>query len=151
MLMPGALIIGIGNRYRNDDGVGLVVARLVGTQVGDDCEIIAQSGEGASLIEAWQGGQRVWLIDAVAGDRPGQIHRFDAIAQPLPSHFFRYSTHAFSVAEAIELARTLNRLPAHLIVYGIEAENFQAGTTLTDTVTESANRVVTLIKAELYA
>jgi hypothetical protein len=39
----------------------------------------------------------------------------------------RSSTHAFSVAEAVELAGALGRLPARVDVYAVEGKDFRAG------------------------
>ena len=62
------------------------------------------------------------------------MHFFDAGNSPIPSDFFNYSTHAFSVAEAVELARALNKLPTRLLIYGIEGVDFSAGIGLTEAV-----------------
>ena len=40
---------------------------------------------------------------------------------------FHRSTHAISVADAIELARAMNKLPKRLIAIGIEGKSFEAG------------------------
>ena len=114
------LIIGIGNPYRGDDAVGLRIAQDIKKKSPDHVNVIEQSGEGISLMDSWKDSDAVILIDAVySGAKPGTIHRFDAHTQPIPSKFFHYSTHAFGVAEAIELARALKQLPPHLIVYCI--------------------------------
>jgi hydrogenase maturation protease len=134
------MVIGVGNPYRNDDAVGLVVARRIRELNLQGVTVIEASGEGASLMEAWQRADSVILIDAVySGEEPGTIHRFDVHAQSLPAQFFNNSTHSFSVAAAIELARALNRLPQHIIVYGIEGKDFNAGTMLTAEVKEVVN------------
>lgn len=53
-------------------------------------------------------------MDAVcSGARPGTTYRFDA-SRPLDARFRQRGTHTFSLAEVIELARTLRRLPARL-------------------------------------
>lgn len=136
------LIIGVGNEYRSDDGAGLVVARRLRRRVGDDFVVVEQTGEGASLIETWRGASSVIVIDAVtSGAEPGTIHRFEANIQSLPKSFFRYSTHAFSLAEAIEVARALGELPARFVVYGIEALNFTAGVGLSEAVEKAARRL----------
>ena len=44
------------------------------------------------------------------------------------------STHAVGIGEAIALARTLDRLPARLIVYAVEGRRFDAGLGLSDEV-----------------
>jgi hydrogenase maturation protease len=130
MLQPQSLplIIGIGNEYRGDDAVGLIVVRRLKEHLAGSPTVLEQSGDGAALMEAWQGAEKVIIIDAVmSGAAPGTIHRFDASAQPLPKDAFRCSTHAFGVAEAIELSRALSELPQSLVVYGIEGKNFAAG------------------------
>jgi hydrogenase maturation protease len=144
------LVIGIGNEYRHDDGVGLIVARSVKAFARDRIPVIEASGEGAALLEAWRERDRVFLVDAVSSRaRAGTIYRLDAHQQSVPTEFFRYSTHAFNLAEAIELARTLQQLPNSLIVYGIEGENFTAGEGLSPTVLRSAEKVKTRILEEL--
>jgi len=129
------LIIGIGNEYRRDDGVGVAVAKLLREQNLPHTTIIAATGEGTALMEAWAGAGTVILVDAVvSGAVPGTVHRFDALAQPVLPELFNHSTHAFGVAGAIELGRVLNRLPARLIFYGIEGEDFASGVGLSAAV-----------------
>jgi hydrogenase maturation protease len=143
------LIIGIGNEYRGDDAVGLIAARLLKERLADSAIVIEQSGDGAALMEAWRGAEAVVIIDAAtSGATPGTVHRFDASAQPLPNDDFRCSTHAFGVAEAIELARALARLPRSLIVYGIEGKNFAAGVGLSPEVEEAVSEVARRLLTE---
>jgi hydrogenase maturation protease len=149
-IRPRLLIIGVGNAYRGDDAVGLIVARRLGEENLDGVTILEQSGEGAALIESWKDADTVILIDAVhSGAEPGTIYRFDAHTQPIPNRFFRYSTHAFSVAEAIELARTLNQLPARLIVYGVEGKFFGVGDSLSPEVEKAAQHIVERVRQEV--
>jgi hydrogenase maturation protease len=144
------LVIGVGNRYRADDGAGPAVAAgiaalgIPGVQAAEHC------GEGAGLMALWERARRVVLVDAArSGSPPGTIHRFNARAQRVPSGLFNYSTHAFSLAEAVEMARVLGTLPAEVIVYGIEAENFGRGEGLSAQVRESVERVIERIVDEL--
>ena len=137
------LIIGIGNEYRSDDAVGLIVARLLKQSLADSAIVLEQSGDGVALMEAWRGAETVIIIDAtLSRAAPGTIHQFDASAQRIPEIYFRCSTHAFSLAEAIELARMLDNLPSHLVVFGIEGENFAAGIGLSAEVEKAAGETV---------
>jgi hydrogenase maturation protease len=139
---PNIVVIGVGNAYRSDDGVGIAIARRLREHFLTRITVLEESGEGTALIDSWKGATCVMLVDAVqSGAPPGTIHRLDARAAPVPTGFFHYSTHAFSVAEAIELARSLDQLPPHLIVYGVEGENFAAGEGLS-TAVEHAIEVV---------
>jgi hydrogenase maturation protease len=122
------IVIGIGNPYRGDDAAGLIVARRLQEQPTNSCEVHERAGEGTALMELWKGAQRVVVIDAVeSGALPGKIHRFQANLEPLPAPIFRDSTHAFGLVEAVALSRALHQLPVDLLIYGIEGENFEAG------------------------
>ena len=148
--MSRFLVIGIGNEYRRDDGVGLVVARRVLAEAPEGVDVREESGEGVALMDAWTGAKQVILCDAVqSGAAPGTIHRIDAQAQPIPTTFFRYSTHAFSVAEAVELARALGALPPRVLIYGVEGAGYTAGVGLSPVVEAAAGAVVKAILAEL--
>jgi hydrogenase maturation protease len=143
-------IIGIGNEYRNDDGVGLFVARKLKEIRLRDVSICELSGEGVELMEAMENRSTVFLVDAVYSGAPhGTTYRIDAASQKIPSRFFHYSTHSFSVAESIELARTIGRLPNQCILFGIEGKDFGAGMALTETVLEAAEEVVAAICSEI--
>jgi hydrogenase maturation protease len=140
MLKP-LLLLGIGNGFRKDDGLGpevlkqLQSAQLQGAKLAG-VQLQVQSGEGSSLMAAWQGYEQVVLVDAVcSGALPGTIFELEASEQVIPSRFFHYSTHAFSVAEAIEMAKALGELPQSLTLFGIEGADFGSGTGLSPIVT----------------
>ena len=79
------------------------------------------------------------MVDAVSsGAEPGTIHRLDALTERLPAELSRGSTHAFGLAEAVELARALERLPGRLLVFGIEGKRFDAGAGLSPEVEQAA-------------
>jgi hydrogenase maturation protease len=144
-------IVGVGNPWRSDDGAGLAVARaLRGTIPG--VEVLEREGEPAALIEAWDGADAAWVVDAVrSGAPPGTIHRFDAGEGPLPAELFGASTHHLGVADAVELARVLGRLPGRLVVVGIEGASFGAGDTLTPEVAAAVDRLVAILRREHHA
>lgn len=148
------LVIGVGNEDRGDDAVGLLIASRLKQYAGKDLKILEWRGDGVALMEALLEARKdadtVIILDAAfSGAEPGTIHRIDAAAQPMPRDFLRYSTHAFSVAEAIELARALGELPQRLIVYGIEGESFDVNGALSAGVEKAAREVETLVLREL--
>lgn len=148
--MTHPLVIGLGNDFRRDDGAGRVAARRVRELAGDAVRVIEESGEGATLMDTWREAEFVILIDAVhSGAEPGTVHRLDAHAQPIPSNFFHYSTHAFSVAEAVELARALGQLPPRLLVFGIEGNDFTSGEGLSPEVAAAVEQVAQTIATDL--
>jgi hydrogenase maturation protease len=131
------VVIGVGNRYRSDDGAGLEVARRLAELPGaDGLNVHEEEGEPVALLDAWDGERVALLVDAVSSGAPaGTIHRVDASTEALPASLRgSTSTHAVSVAEAIELGRALGRLPERVIVYGIEGAEFSAGSELSGAV-----------------
>lgn len=146
------LVIGVGNPYRRDDGAGPRVAQTLRTAGIPGLHVVVTPGEGTALMDAWSGARRVFLVDAVrSGARPGQVHRLDAHRQRVPQDFFRYSTHAFAVAEAVEMARALGDLPPVLIIYGIEGGDFGAGDGVSAAVAAAVDEVARRIAEELAA
>jgi len=143
-------VIGVGNTFRGDDGLGLVVARRLAELALPGVTILEQSGEGAALMEAWGEASQVIIVDAFSSESvPGFIHRFEPVNQSLPDFFAGHSTHAFGLAEAIELARQLDRLPDDLVVYGIEGKSFEPGMGLSAEVETAADLLVGQLTEEL--
>ncbi len=141
-MSAAALLIGLGNELRGDDAAGLLVARAVRERAPRDLEVIELGGEPVDLIEAWEGAGLAVVADAVvAGGAPGEIHRIDAAAGPLPAAFGAASTHAFGLGEAVELGRALDRLPPCLVVFGIEGASFEVGAEPSAVVRAAAGRV----------
>ena len=145
------VVVGVGNAYRGDDGAGLDVAGRV-RELGVEAQIRVCEQEPSRLVDAWEGADVAFVVDAVASGAPvGTVHRFDA-ATALPTALFGpSSTHALGVADAVELARALGRLPARTIVYGIEGESFVAGDELTPAVAGAVEAVAHQIVEEVAA
>jgi hydrogenase maturation protease len=92
-------------------------------------------GDVLALIKLWEGFQLVIVVDAAAlMIRPSRIHRLDLARNPLPAALASLSTHAFGLAETVELARSLGRLPRFLVAYLVESEQFETGALLSPTV-----------------
>jgi hydrogenase maturation protease len=114
------VVIGVGNVYRRDDGVGPTVASLLtGTLPG--VEIVETDGEATGLLELWTGARIAIVVDAVrvADATPGRIHRLDvsdlAARVPGTAH-----SHVVRLGDVVELARALDRLPERLLIFAVE-------------------------------
>jgi hydrogenase maturation protease len=115
-----------------------------------DIEIVEHSGEATALLAHMEGAGQAFLIDAcISGAPPGTIHRFDISSTAMPSLAPGFSTHGFGLAQAVELARALGRLPRQTIVYAIEAASFAAGAPLSPEVAAAGAEVVRRLCAEI--
>jgi hydrogenase maturation protease len=149
---PLVLVAGIGNPDRGDDGFGPAVARRLRVRVPCGVRILERSGDALALIEDWDDIASVIVIDAVAPiTEPGRVHCLDLTDGPLPIGFAPRSSHAFGVAETVELARNLGRLPKHVVAYLVEGEQFAIGASLSPAVAKAIEMVAERIVAELSA
>lgn len=129
------LVIGIGNPFRGDDAAGLAVARRIRNVAAEE-----RTTGTYDLMELWRDADDVVIVDAMrSGAPPGSVRVFDADI-PLPAEMFA-STHTVGLREAVEMARTLGRLPAHLTIYGIEVENVKPGFRMSSAVRRAVERV----------
>ena len=144
------IVVGVGNVYRSDDGIGLAVLEELRTHGLAGVMYVESNGDGPALLETWTPDSSVILIDAAVSKTPaGTILRFDALTQPLPTDFSFASTHNFGVAEAIRLAHTLHRLPSKLIIYAIVGKNFAAGDALSPEVAHALQQIVHRVRQEI--
>jgi hydrogenase maturation protease len=147
--MSAVVVVGVGNAYRGDDGVGLAVAERLRGVVPVGVEVVTCEQEASRVIDAIEGRDAAVLVDASSsGAAPGTIRRFDASAEPVPARSFRSSTHAFGVGEAIELARALGKLPGTVVVYGIEGRRFTAGEGLSPVVDAAVEPAANAVMGE---
>lgn len=128
----GPLVIGLGSPDRGDDAVGSAVARSVAARL-PGVEVVDHE-DPTSLLDLWAGHDPVVVVDAVrSGAPPGTLHELEtgAAGTPVTAGAWRHTghggTHAVGLAEMVELGRALRRLPAHLVIVGIEAESFDHG------------------------
>jgi hydrogenase maturation protease len=150
MTGSGTVVVGVGNAYGGDDGVALAVLEGLRAHVPEGVDLIPCEQEPSRLLDAWQDAEEAIVVDAVAsGGEPGQLHRWDASENPVPTRVFHSSTHAFGVGETIELARALGRLPTRLVVYGIEGQTFDSSAKLSDKVAAAVDPAIAAILTEV--
>jgi hydrogenase maturation protease len=130
-----AVVIGVGNEFRRDDGAGPeVVARLRG-RVPKGAELLVSDGEPTRMIEAWEGMPLAVVVDAVRAEPavPGRLHRLvlDRADAAAPRSL---SSHGLGLEDAIGLGQALDRMPGRLIVHAVEAADLTQGTGLSPAV-----------------
>ena len=147
--MPSILVIGMGNEYRGDDGVGPIVASALSNRHVPGVRSMQDPGDMLTLIDQWHAADTVILIDALAsGAAPGTIYCFDALAQPIPTNVSLSSTHSFDLAQAVRIAQVVQRLPSRLLVYTIAGKQFDMGIHLSPQVEDVIDEVIEQVEHE---
>jgi hydrogenase maturation protease len=111
--------------------------------------VVEHEREPSGLIDLWAGAGLAIVIDAVRGRDPGAIHRIEAIGDGLPPTSAGASSHALGLDQVVELARAVGRLPARLVVFGIEGKRFDAGAGLSPVVRAAVADAAELVVEEI--
>ncbi len=151
--MEKTLVLGLGNPYRGDDGVGTaVVAMLKSQDQPPNVDVLDGGTAGLETILLWQGYEQVIIVDAAdMGMPPGKWKRFlpgEAIL-PLGEGAFTGTLHSAGLAEALALAEALELLPPELVFYGIQPEYTGWSPDLTAVVSSVMPSICTAISAEI--
>jgi hydrogenase maturation protease len=144
-----AVVIGIGNPFRSDDGIGPAVAAQIEEQRLPGVRVVISDGEPAGLLEAWVGADLAVVVDAIhrVPASPGRIHRLTA--GQLESGGTAASSHGFGVPDALRLGRALERLPERVVIFAVEVADTGAGTELSKPVAAALPGIAAAVMAEL--
>ncbi len=147
-----AVVIGVGNEFRRDDGVGPEVLSRLRAAVPESVSLVPSDGEPAALIEAWAGADLVVVVDALRATsgqpQPGRTYRLE-IGQAGQRSAATVSSHGLGLGEAIGLAQELGRMPGRLIVHAVEVGDCGYGVGLSPAVAAAAGRVAAAVLADL--
>jgi hydrogenase maturation protease len=150
----GAVVIGVGNQYRRDDGIGPALAAVIGELDLPGVSVIISDGEPSRLLEAWSGARLAVVVDATLqdGGSAGNIQRQCVTDDPMPGGWASIgsaSTHGLGIGEAIHLAQVMDRMPERLVVFAVEAADIGYGEQLSQPVSASLPELTQAVIAEL--
>lgn len=151
---PAIAVIGVGNDFRHDDGIGPAVVqrlrqRALGRPLPPSVRLADCDGEPGRLMTLWAEAELAVIVDAAQAEpaEPGRIHRLD--------HDSPYGTtaltssHGLGLGEAIELSDALGRLPGRLVVLAIEGADCSLGTGLSPAVAATVGPLAEMVEAEI--
>ena len=135
------LLVGCGHPDRGDDAAGIAVAERVEAAGRPDVHIVTGTVDPATLMDLWDGVDEVVVVDASSsGLAPGTVRRIDPGREAVPARAAA-SSHELGPAEAIELAKALDRLPRSLLLYAIEAGSCDLGAPISPPVVAAVEQV----------
>jgi len=149
-----AVLIGVGNPYRRDDGIGPALAAAISELDLPGVTVLTSDGEPSRLLEAWWRASLAVVVDAVRldGGVPGRIHRHHVAAEDLADGWMSAnsaSTHGLGIADAIHLAKAMDQLPERLVVFAVETDDIGYGEHLSPPVRASLVELTHVVLAEL--
>ncbi len=146
------LLVGLGNDFMGDDGVGVAVAKIIEKRgLPPNVDIIEGSINGFTLLWLMPKYDRVIIVDAAdMGLEPGEWRAFDAKPELLAKNL-RTLTHLFSLGEALQLAEGLGLDLPPIKIYAIQPKfiGFTDKLRLTGSVARAVQAVVASLQKEL--
>ncbi|OBG58595.1 MULTISPECIES: hydrogenase maturation protease [unclassified Mycobacterium] len=142
-------VIGLGNGYRRDDGVGVAAADALRDLAWPNVVVRTGIAEPMGLIEAWTGAGLAVVIDAAIAEPadPGRIHRIDV--DGVPAQPGGLSSHHIDIGRTHALARALERVPGAIVVFAVEAADTGPGAGLSPRVARAVPMLVGMVAAEI--
>ncbi|MDT3778078.1 hydrogenase maturation protease [Nitrospira sp. MA-1] len=147
------VIIGCGNLYRKDDGIGVVVAQRLQSYYSkhpqSDLQIVEAGTNGIDVLLQAHGASKLTIIDACSsGSEPGTVFQIsdpDLINQPSPS----FNPHNFRWDHAVQTGRIIfqDEFPQDITVFLIEVFDTTFGENLSQPVAASVDNVCVRIRS----
>lgn len=145
----GTVVVGLGNIYRRDDGVGVAAAAALDELAPPGVDVVTGIAESVGLLEAWSGATLAVLIDAAVtpGLSPGRVRRWGA-DDLVVAHGWT-SSHTLDLAHAYALGQALGQVPDTLVLFTVQPADTGYGIGLTPPVATAVPNVVDAVLAEI--
>ena len=140
--MTRAVVIGLGNSFRRDDGVGPAVAAAVDVLQLPGVRVVC-AADATTVLDAWDGVAVAVVVDAAAGGIPGRVRHCGPgdVDRGAPA-----GSHDLSLRQTYELSRVLGRAPAALVVVTVDIGDAGHGVGLSPAVTAALPEAVRVVE-----
>ena len=147
------IILGMGNKFFGDDGVGIIIAEKLSDTLKNHQNITVEETNwgGFRIIDLLSGYKNAIVVDALkTGNKPaGHIHKLDY--KDFVHSVRMVSFHDVNFATAVEFAKEIGRpMPDNISVFAIEVEETDHfSETLTPKVEEAIDTCIRKIMEEI--
>jgi hydrogenase maturation protease len=145
------LVLGVGNLLLQDEGAGVRAleefANRYDTPAG--VELLDGGTSGIELLHYFQGRDRLIILDVVkCGNPPGTVVRLEG--EEVPAIFMsKISPHQLGISDLLAVCRLLGKMPAEVVLLGIEPKIMGTGFALSDEVSGNLGKLADLLALEL--
>jgi hydrogenase maturation protease len=147
------VIIGLGNRYLSDEGVGGRIAQALVDRslLPDGVEALDLGTGGLSVLHAISGHRKAVLVDCAFMDAaPGEWRCFSRDEVRNRSRLTRYSLHEGDVLQTMDLAERLGELPDQVCFIGIQPACVEPGEDLSPALQHRFEEYIRAVLDALY-
>jgi len=142
------VVLGLGNPYLGDDGVGIaVVAELQRRNMGRSFLVRAHQTFDLWLLSEYSGASKLIIVDAVrSGSAPGTVTEYDIAPRPGPLSSLP-GLHSLELHDLVDFASRMGLLSCPVTIIGIEPKDCEVGEGLSPEVERAIPEVVALVAA----
>lgn len=135
--MPNDItVLGIGNTIYSDEGIGVHVLTYVEKALKEcsNVTIIEGATDGMRLLGPIEETNHLIILDAInAGKEPGEVIVLER--DEIPAYYgIKMSIHQIGFQEVLGAAQLLEKLPEHMIMFGVQPEVLDFGVGISDSV-----------------
>jgi hydrogenase maturation protease len=141
-------VLGLGNPYLRDDGVGIAVAKVLQQRnMGEKVLVRAHQAFDLWLLSEFSGASRLIIIDAVkSGSAPGTVVEYEVA--PLPGTLCSLpGLHSLELHDLIDFASRMGLLSCPVTIIGVEPRDCGVGEGLSPEVERAIPEVVARVAA----
>lgn len=143
------LILGVGNTWRRDDGVGIKAIDLLRQENLSGVDLVDGGIDGLSLIDTIKQYQQAIIIDAVNMQlAAGSVKLFTSQEAKIKIKNDALSTHGFGLAEVLGLLEQLG-CDTKITIIGVQPQDVSFGEGLTELVMANLPKVIELCRSVL--
>jgi hydrogenase maturation protease len=143
-------VIGVGNPYRRDEGVGPAVIEGLRHLRLSHVELVDCDGEPTRLLDLWARADLAIVVHTIqtASSAPGAVYR-RSLLHPSFSRSGSAAIPAGDIHDAVTLAAGLDLLPTRMLCYSVQACDTSTGVGLTPPVAVAVADLVAEIADEV--
>ncbi|QEN14861.1 hydrogenase maturation protease [Mycolicibacterium sp. ELW1] len=147
-MTSSVLVIGIGNDFRTDDGVGLAVAAEVARRRPPGVEVLSALTDPGQILDAWADIPLVVVVDAASGPDvvAGRIRHWIPGDDHQPTVV---SSHSLGLPDIYALGQALGQIPRQLVVLTVEIVDAGHGVGLSPPVARAVPAAVEAVLTEV--
>lgn len=144
-------IIGFGNKYRSDDGIGIrIIEELEKLDSFKDIEIIDGGTSGYDLIFLVKDCRKIIIIDAIdAGQNVGDVVniKINDIEEFIRRDYKSLSLHDLNLADILKLIKAL-KIDADISIIGVKPKKMDFGDRLSPEIEKKIPEIISLVRKE---
>jgi putative transposase len=149
---PAAVVIGLGNPFMSDDGIGVHIVRRLSEKAADfpNVEFFDAGSAPMKVLHVIANRDVAILVDcAYLGEPPGTMKRFSPDEVVSRKEQKGISVHEGDLLAILRISRELGELPEKTVVFAIEPAEVKPGDTLSPMLSKRIEDYIALIVEEI--